>query len=46
MPHIVLLLFVTTEYADLFDIRIEKPLQYSITERSCTAGNKENFIGK
>jgi hypothetical protein len=46
MPHIVLLLFVAAEDANLFDIRIEKPPQHGIAERPRAAGNKENFVGK
>jgi len=40
MPHIVLFFFVAAEYADLFDIRIEKPPQHGIAERPRAAGNQ------
>jgi len=46
MPHIVLLLFIAAENADLLDIRIKKPPQHGITERPRAAGNQQNFIGK
>jgi hypothetical protein len=46
LPHIVLLLLVTTEYAYFFYIRIQKAVKHSIPEGTGTAGDNDSLIIK
>jgi hypothetical protein len=39
LAHIVLLLFIAAQDANLAQIRIQKPAQYSVTERTGTPGD-------
>ena len=46
VTHIVLFLLVTTEYPYLFDVGIQKSLQYRVAETSGSAGDQQSFAFK
>lgn len=46
MAHIVLLLLVTGENADLANVGGKKTVQNSVSKRTGTTGNHQSFIGK
>ena len=44
VAHVVLLLLVTGEYADLPDVAVEETAEDGVSEAAGAAGDKENFI--
>ena len=38
VAHVILLFFITAEYADLLNIGFKKPVQYGVSEGTCPAG--------
>ncbi|MCY1513200.1 hypothetical protein D9M68_476850 [compost metagenome] len=45
-PHVFLLLLIAAENPDFADVGIQEAFQDRMAERTCTAGNHQNFIFK
>src|SRR5690606_33341028 len=45
-PHVLLLLLVATEDANLAHIGVEKPLENGIAERACAPGYKKRLVSE
>ena len=46
MTHVVLLLFVAGEDADLLDVAIQEAAEHGVAEAARAAGDEEHFIFK
>ena len=44
VAHVILLLLVAREYADLLDIGVEEASQHRVTERAGTSRDQEGFV--